>query len=210
MKLKNEKDIYTGCKERKGKWQKELFDQTADYMRAVCMRYASCADEADDILQDGYIKVFGKIDQLEWQGDGSVYGWVKRIMVNTAIDQYRNQISRKTDSIDEQYDLFDETVDSVMTFEDSDMDREKISVQAIYDTQLSGEELVMAVGLLPQPLRLTFNLFAIEGMKHRDIADMLGIPIKTSTTRVLRAKHHLQGIIAMMCAEKLTQLSNTH
>ena len=206
MKLKNEKDIYTGCRSRKGKWQKELFDQTADYMRAVCMRYASCADEADDILQEGYIKVFGKIDSLDWQGEGSLYGWVKRVMVNTAIDHYRSQAAQKTENIDRQHHLIDDDPSGDASFEDTDMNSEKISIQAIYDAQLSSEELVMAVGLLPQPLRLTFNLFAIEGMKHREIADMLGIPIKTSTTRVLRAKQHLQGIIAQMCAEKITSL----
>lgn len=205
MILKEEGKIVAGCKSHKPKWQKTLFDQTVDYMRATCFRYSSSTDETDDILQEGYIKVFDNIGELDWKGDGALFFWVKRIMVNTAIDFYRKQ-KRHIDDSTELENILEET-DEEQGYSDSDFSKEEISMHAILASDLSESELICAVQKLPQPFRTTFNLFAIEGIKHKDIAEIQDISIKTSTTRVLRAKKMLQEIIAEMCANKIVSIA---
>lgn len=205
MILTDEEKIVAGCQKGKDRWQRELFLQTVDFMRAICMRYASCPEDADDMIQEAYIKVFEKIERFQYNGDGSLVGWMRRVFVNTAIDFYRRQAQLKNESLDENDAVTDDNASFAV--EDSDFDKELITVQAIYESQLTETELLVAVRQLPDPLRLTFNLFAIEGMKHKDIAELLGIPLKTSTTRVLRAKQHLQSIIADMSAKKLVSIA---
>jgi len=205
MILKDEGKIVAGCKSQKSKWQKNLFDQTVDYMRSVCFRYANNSGDTDDILQEGYIKVFDNIAQLEWKSEGVLYSWVKRIMVNTAIDFYRKR-NRHIDDSAELDNLIEEPEEE-NGYSDSDFSKEDISVHAIFASDLSESELIGAVQKLPQPFRTTFNLFAIEGLKHKDIAEIQDISIKTSTTRVLRAKKLLQQIIAEVCAKKITSIA---
>lgn len=151
--------------------QKALYKAFAPRMYAVCLRYARDRDEAQDFLQEGFIKAFTHIGSFN--GQGSFEGWLRRIVVRTAIDQLRRQKNiRQQLSIDEP-------------------DAMELPDTAISD-ELSLEYLQRIVQELPAGYRIVFNLFAIEGYSHREIGEQLGITEATSRSQYTRAKAALQ------------------
>ena len=143
-------------------------------MRGVALRYANNADEADDILQEAFIKVF---DQLEtYKEQSKLGGWIHRITVNTALQLYRKQQTRKTHQ--EEYGLEQEYFTSNESLEN-----------------LSMEALLAKIQQLPDGFRIVFNLRAIEGFTHKEIAEMLEISEGTSKSQYARAKKQLQKMI---------------
>lgn len=139
-------------------------------MFVVCLRYAQTTLEAEDILQNGFIKVFTK-NHL-YDGKGSLEGWVKRIMVNTAIESYRQSKNNFTDSIQEQHE---NTVHSYFTSDNT-----------------SYKDLLKIIKELPLGYRTVFNLYAIEGYSHKEIAEMLNISEGNSKSQLSRARQVLQ------------------
>ncbi len=138
------------------------------------MRYAKDRAEAEDMLQEGFLKVFQGISRFK--GEGSFEGWIRRIMVYNAINHYKHR-SRKF-----QEDLDREDVDAV--YQDHIMER------------ISAKEILALVQHLPEGYRLIFNLYAIEGYTHKEISEQLGIAIGTSKSQYARAKQHMQGLLA--------------
>lgn len=166
-----EKDLVEACKKGERKAQEMLYRFFAGRMLGVCRGYTSNEDDAKDILQDGFIKVFDAIGRFDHTG--SLEGWIRRIIVNTAIDRYRknvNLVRVNVDGLAEVNDIVDESV--------SDTIDHHLFLEMIRD--------------LPDGCRLIFNLFVIEGYKHKEIAQMLNISEGTSKSQVYEAKQILQ------------------
>lgn len=162
--------IIKGCLKGDRKSQEQLYNMLSNRMFGLCLQYADNYDDACDILQDGFIKVFRKMEQ--YSGKGSFEGWVRRIMINTALERYRSQLH-----------LYPLTENSV------------ISREPAYDDvfeRLSVKDLIKLVRELPPRYRMVFNMFAIEGYPHKDIAEILGITVGTSKSNLSRARDILQ------------------
>lgn len=166
--------LIDGCKRGEPESQKSLYEKYAGKMMAVCMRYCGNDREtAMDLLQDGFIKVFTYI--RSYDGRGSLEGWIRRIMVNVALDYVRTaNLLKNAESIDAINESAVENIDS------STIDK------------LSAEELMEIIAELPSGFRTVFNLFAIEGYSHKEIAEMLNITESTSRSQLTRAKQLLQ------------------
>ncbi|MCX6187972.1 MAG: sigma-70 family RNA polymerase sigma factor [Bacteroidetes bacterium] len=163
-----------GCIDGDRTCQKALYIQNASKMLAVCMRYSKDRAEAEDMLQEGFLKVFQGISRFK--GEGSFEGWIRRIMVFTAINMYKHR-SRK----------FQE-----------DLDRE--NYDAPFDAEIvdkiSAKEILAFVQQMPEGYRVIFNLYAVEGYTHKQISDELGIAIGTSKSQYSRARHWMQQVLA--------------
>lgn len=162
--------IIEGCKKGKSRYQEELYRMLSAKMYGLCLKYAGDRDDAKDIMQDGFIKVFQKIDQ--YNSKGSFEGWVRRIMINTALEKYRSQITMY--SLDERMPVSDEGIQSTVV------------------DDLSAEDLLRLVQELTPKYRMVFNLYAIEGYNHKEIAEMMGISEGTSKSNLSRARLILQ------------------
>lgn len=166
--------LIDGCKRGETRWQKMLYDTYAGKMMAVCMRYCGNDREtAKDLLQEGFIKVFTYMGSFD--GRGSLEGWIRRIMVNVALDYVRSaDLLREAECIENVKETSAENIDS------STIDR------------LSAGELMEIIGELPCGFRTVFNLFVIEGYSHKEISEMLDITESTSRSQLTRAKQLLQ------------------
>jgi RNA polymerase sigma factor (sigma-70 family) len=165
----NEETLIRECLKGKADAQRRLYDQYAGTMYAVCLRYARTAADAADILQEGFVKVFTKLDQYHFQG--SFEGWVRRIMVNTALRTYQRQ----------RFDLEQSGYEQ--------MPDKPIEPDAV--AKLSAAELRNLIEQLPEGYRLVFNLVAIEGYSHAEVADMLNIQESTSRSQLTKARRWL-------------------
>ena len=159
----------------------ELFYKTFyGKMLAVCMRYSRNREEAQDILHDGMIKVFVKLGSFE--NKGSLEGWVRRIIVNNAIDFVR---TRKDFYLREEQDyLIDDMVDETP----NEKELEKVR-------EMKVEKLIGLIQKLSPAYQMVFNLYAIENMTHKEIADKLNINIGTSKSNLAKAKIRLKELV---------------
>ncbi|MBX7139594.1 MAG: sigma-70 family RNA polymerase sigma factor [Chitinophagales bacterium] len=161
--------------------QEELYRIFSPKMFAICMRYCSNYQEAEDLLQEGFIKVFGNISRF--RNEGSFEGWMKRIFVNTAIEGFRKN----------------HFLNNMMEVEEMKND----IVQEDDFHQLSAADLLRMVQALSPGYRTVFNLYAIEGYNHQEIADMLGISVGTSKSQLARARYILQKMV--LSSQKVQQ-----
>jgi RNA polymerase sigma-70 factor (ECF subfamily) len=151
-------------------------------MYGVCLRYVKNRDDAMDILHDGFIKVFSSLDGFRFTG--SLEGWIRRIMVHTAINYYNRRLSKKSNN-----------------FEEISGYAENNTPDAI--SEMSASELIAHVQQLPDGYRMVFNLFAIEGYQHDEIAEMLNISQNTSKTQLMKARRMLMSKIKNKVYETL-------
>jgi RNA polymerase sigma factor (sigma-70 family) len=163
-------NIIRGCQTGDPRAQRELYILFKDKMFGICLRYAGNYDDAQDVVQDGFVKIFMKIGQFRFEG--SFEGWMRRIMVNTALEKYRVhcQIINISDSAKE--------IDSVNSTE--------------FSSEISARELIKFVQELSPKYRMVFNLYAIEGYSHKEISKMLEITEGTSKSNLSRARIILQ------------------
>jgi RNA polymerase sigma factor (sigma-70 family) len=172
----NDEEIIKSCALGNNKAQKLLYDKYSRRMMGICLRYASNHEEAEDMLQEGWIKVFRNMQSFRFEG--SIEGWIKKIMVNTSLDYLRkNKKLQNQVAIDSTYD----TLNSDISTTDS----------------LSAKELLKTIQRLPAGYRTVFNLFAIEGYSHKEIAAMLEISESTSKSQYSRARAQLQKLIQL-------------
>ncbi|NBU90439.1 MAG: RNA polymerase sigma factor [Flavobacteriia bacterium] len=149
-------------------------------MLVVCYRYINDKDAAQDVLQDGFIKVFDKLGFFDFSG--SFEGWVRRIIVNTAIDSIRK--SKKNPFLsDQDTDFKQEAVD------------EMVEKEVLEFKSLKAEVALEAISKLSPAYRTVFNLFVLEDFSHREIAEMLGINEGTSKSNLAKAKMNLRCIL---------------
>ena len=165
----NEKDLIRGCLRGSAQCQRRLYEQFAGKMYAVCLRYARTPSDAADILQEGFVKVFTKLEQFQHQG--SFEGWIRRIMVNTALRAYQRQ-------------RFDQETTGLERLPESPVDPDALSA-------LSEGELHGLIARLPEGYRLVFNLVAIEGYSHAEAAELLHIQESTSRSQLTKARRWL-------------------
>lgn len=190
------KNIIAGIKKRKRSSQKELFHRYAPLMRAICIRYANSYDEAEDIVQEGFIKVFTKIDQ--YKEKGSFEGWMKRVFINTAINQIK-----KEKNILFHYDLNDSNLGINQSLNNDEEYHNKEANIKEYD--FTEEEIIAIINKLPEGYRFVFNLYAIEELKHKEIAALLNISVSTSKSQLNRARKSIQN-----CLFELAEAKSKH
>jgi RNA polymerase sigma-70 factor (ECF subfamily) len=167
-------DLIEGCRQEDRKMQQELYQRFAPKMYGVCLRYAGNVEEAEDILQEGFIKVFRKMSSF--RGEGSFEGWIRRIFVNTAIEHFRRK-----------------------TYLQPITEKEENTVEADYLTvldNLAEKDIINLVQQLSPGYRTVFNMYVVEGYTHKQIADMLGISEGTSKSQLSRAKTILQDLVS--------------
>ena len=164
-------DLIRGCRENNRKSQEMLYRRYARTMYNLCLIYESDRDNAKDILQEAFIKIFRNIGSYD--RTGSLKGWMKKIVTNTAIDQYRKNY-KETQLI---------PIENIV---DPCSDEESIA------SILNTKDIISQVNRLPRGARMIFQLYAIEGYSHKEIADLLNISEGTSKSQINRAKQLLQ------------------
>lgn len=152
--------------------QKELYDRHAGRLMALCLRYVADRVAAEDVLHDSFLRLFGAIRSFEWRGAGSLRGWMDRVVVNQCIEylRHRHPMQPSEELIDEE--LLEEPTPSLID-------------------RFTAEELLKEVCHLPDGYRTIFNLYYIEGLSHREIADLLGIRERSSSSQLARARNAL-------------------
>ena len=177
--LYSEEEILKGCKNNKRLYQEILYRKFAKKMYGICLSYAGERELAQDILQDSYIKIFKNI--VDFKSDGSLEGWIRRIVTNTAIDHLR-QKSRLQKFITEKEEILLET--------------EEVNGLENLQTQ----DILDQVAKLPDGARVVFNLYAIEGYTHKEIAQRLEITEGTSKSQFNRARKLLMELLNKLSA----------
>ena len=168
-----ESDLIRGCLDGNRRMQEELYRRFSPRMYAVCLRYASSSEEAEDILQEGFIKIFKKLGS--YRGDGSFEGWIRRIFVNTAIEHFRRR----------------RYLQPVTEKEENTIEGKYLSVL----DELGEKDILELVRQLSPGYRTVFNMYVVEGYTHKEIGDMLGISEGTSKSQLSRAKVILQDMV---------------
>jgi RNA polymerase sigma factor (sigma-70 family) len=165
-----DEELVKGCIREHRASQQMLFQQYAGKMMAVCIRYARNRAEAEDLLQDAFIRVFDHIGDFQFKG--SLEGWIRRITVNTALRSYQKQQVRMESAVEE-------------------WEYEGAEDPEVY-SRLEEEDLLRLIARLPDGYKVVFNLFAIEGYNHKEISEMLGIQESTSRSQLVKARKMLQ------------------
>jgi RNA polymerase sigma factor (sigma-70 family) len=178
-------DIIEGCVRHNRKAQQMLYDKYSRFLLGICIRYAEDKAEAEDILQESFLKIFFSIK--DFSGTGSFAGWLRKVAVNTAITHYHKNLKHR-------YHIEIEEYVSVETGNSSFEER-----------FFSSDELYIVLNELPAGYRMVFNLYAVEGYKHKEIAEMLGIDTNTSKSQYSRAKAVLRTKL-----DKLRRLKKTY
>ncbi len=165
-----EKEIIAGCLKKNAACQRMLFDLYARKLMSLCLRYAGSAPDAEDMLQESFVKIFSSIHQYEYKG--SFEGWIRKITVNTCL----RKMERKnifTDGLSVLENTSDENWDDAIS-------------------SLTEKELISLIGKLPEGYRVVFNLYIMEGYSHNEIAEMLKIEPVTSRSQLIKARRILQ------------------
>lgn len=182
--MQNEASLIQACIKQNRAAQKKLYDLYAPKMLGVCYRYAQSKEEAEDMLQEGFIKVFQKLDSFKFQG--VFEGWLRRIFVNTAIN-----IIRKYQKL--QYETDIEEAGTMAS-----------NAAEVLDA-MQNKEVIELIRNMPQGYRTVLNLYAIEGYSHKEIGEMLGINESSSRSQFTRAKAVLAKKINALEAEVLKE-----
>lgn len=167
----SDSELIKGCLEGKKEVQKQLYQKHASTMLGICLRYFQTREEAEDALQEGFIRVFTNL--VSFRNEGSLEGWIKRIMVNTSLNLVRNQMKHQFH----------------MDIEDAEGD---LSEEEEITGNISRDEMLRLLQELPNGYRMVFNLYEIEGYSHKEIAEALSVTVSTSKTQLLKARKLLQ------------------
>jgi RNA polymerase sigma factor (sigma-70 family) len=165
-------NIIQKCKNGERAGQKELYELYKDVLYPICLRYIKQNEEAEDVFIEGFYKIFSKIN--DYKGDGSFEGWMKKIMVNESL-----MFLRKRNRLHLMVELTDQDVSEPPETEDG----------------LEYEQFLSILQLLPDGYRTVFNLYVIEGYKHKEIAEILNISINTSKSQLILAKKRIIELI---------------
>ena len=181
----SDQQIIKLCAKHDRKAQQILYDRYSRLLLGVCLRYATDKAEAEDILQDSFLKIFFNIK--EYSGTGSFIGWLRKIVVNTAITHYHKNLKYR-------YHVDIEDYISVET-----------GTSSFEEDFFTSDELFKVLNELPSGYRMVFNLYAVEGFKHKEIAEMLSIDTNTSKSQYSRAKAVIRDKL-----EKLGKLKSSY
>lgn len=167
--------------------QKCLFDELADKMMLICCRYVKNKEDAEELLLDGFYKFFKKLHAFNYQGDAALYVWLKRIMINECLMFLRKK-----------------NVFNLIT----ECEPEEIMLEEDALNNLSAAEIFDLIVKLPVGYRTVFNLFVVEGMGHKEIADLTGITEGTSKSQLSKARALLQKMLSQKGIEYVKQKAN--
>lgn len=171
-----EKELITRCQHNDSLAQRKLYELHAPVMLGVCRRYMKREEDAEDILVEAFCKVFKNLHQ--YSGNGSFEGWIRRIMVNECLMFLRKKHALKNSfEIQDHFDLRDDQ-----------------NIEA----ELEANDIIYLLNQLPNGYRTVFNLYVLEGYKHREIAEELGISINTSKSQLILAKKRLQSLLVQI------------
>lgn len=170
----SEDDIIAGCRAKKAAAQEKLYAQYAGRMFALCCRYVKNKMEAEDVMVSAFTKIFEKIDQF--RNEGSFEGWMRRVVVNEALTYLRKNKAMYLET-----DL--ELADKEPNYQELEAD-------------IAAEDLLKIIQQLPTGYQMVFNLYAIDGYSHKEIAEQLNISENTSKSQLSRARTHIQKILA--------------
>jgi RNA polymerase sigma factor (sigma-70 family) len=187
----NEELILKGCRDGKRSAQKQLYDRYVSQMLGICLRYSRSREEAEDIVQEGFLKIFQNINTFRKQG--SLEGWIKRIMINHALNHYKK--NRRVP--------FTEDVEEIKESEIFQFNQEEETLEPV-----EPKVLLAMVQSLPEGYRMVFNLYVFEGYSHREIAEALNFSENTSKTQLMKARRHLQKQLTEYSGMKETTLVN--
>ena len=180
----------------------QLYDAFAPSMKLVCMRYLKSEADAEDVFQDGFIKIFSNIHQLN--NASSLVGWMKRIFINTSIDYLKQKNKNLTSSLDDNANIaVSEPIHETDEEYDIEGRQENINYEVIKQVDFSENDLLDALTMIPDIFRIVFQLHVMDKFKHQEIAQMIGINEKTSKTRLLRARRLLKVELQKIAFEKL-------
>jgi RNA polymerase sigma factor (sigma-70 family) len=167
-----EQELIQKCRNKERRAQKLLYERYSPKMFGVCRRYVKNQEDAEDVMIEGFYKVLSKIDKF--RDEGSFEGWIRRIMVNQALMFLRKQHNFK------------------LSVEISNV---TIKTNPVVEQNLAAQDILGLLNLLPTGYRTVFNLYVIEGYKHREIGDILGISINTSKSQLILAKKRLRELV---------------
>lgn len=167
-----EAELIKGCRRGDRVAQKMLYERFAPKMFGVCKRYVRSREDAEDVLIEGFFKVYDNIDKF--RGQGSFEGWIRRIVVNQSL-----MFLRKRHNFQLTVEVSNIEVQTGISIED----------------KLAAEDILNLLNKLPVGYRTVFNLYVVEGYKHREIADIMGISINTSKSQLILAKKRLRTLI---------------
>ncbi|MFZ4057181.1 MAG: RNA polymerase sigma factor [Ferruginibacter sp.] len=173
----SEKELINGCLSDNRKMQELLYNRYSAKMYAVCLRYSNNAEDARDLLQEGFVKVYRNIEK--YRGEGSFEGWIRRIFVNTSIEHFRKKMRIAVHSDTEELQIEDSGFSAV--------------------DALAEKDVIAMIQQLSPGYRQIFNMYIIEGFTHKEIGEILGISEGTSKSQLARAK----GILKKMIEQKL-------
>lgn len=174
-----ETDLIQGCIAGEKRMQEELYNRFSPKMFAVCIRYAGNTDDAQDILQDGFVKIFKNLSRF--RSEGSFEGWIRRIFVNTAIEHLRRKKFLKP--IDEK--------------EENTIPYKEVTVL----DSLGEKDIMNLISQLSPGYRTVFNMYVVEGYTHKEVGDILGISEGTSKSQLARARMILQNMVVKFLDE---------
>jgi len=166
--MMSDHQIIEGCAKHERRAQQMLYDKYSRLLLGICLRYASDKAEAEDVLQESFVKIFFNIK--DYTGTGSFIGWLRKVAVNTAITNYHKNLKYR----------YHVDIDDYVSVE--------TGVTSFEEDFFTSEELFKILNELPTGYRMVFNLYAVEGYKHKEIAELLGIDINTSKSQYSRAK----------------------
>lgn len=178
---REDRSLVKACQAGDEAAMRRLYERHYRTMFAVCLRYCRSREDAQDVLQEAFVSVFRKLE--EWRGDGSLEGWIRRVVVGKAIDFYRSQ--KKIMNLYEDAEIID--ADGSPWLDHG------------LENQSTAEALAAAIRQLPDRSRLVFNLFAVEGYSHKEIAQELGIEEGTSKSQLAHARKLLQKYLQPVC-----------
>ncbi len=176
----SESDLIKGCIAGDRRMQEELYRRFASKMYAVCLRYANNADDAQDLLQEGFIKVYRNLHRF--RAEGSFEGWIRRVFVNTSIEHFRKKSTKMS-----------------MVTDKEESNIEDADITALQ--RLAEKDIINIIQELSPGYRTVFNLYVVEGYSHKEIGDLLGISEGTSKSQLARAKGVLQKKIAQYLSD---------
>jgi RNA polymerase sigma factor (sigma-70 family) len=163
-------EIIRGCQVSDRRAQKLLYEQYKSILFKICLRYNRNREEAEDMLQEGFIRIFKALP--DWQPTGSIEGWMKRIVLNVVLEHHRKPAQKQS-------------YEDLTEWNSPDVAPEQLNL-------IAGEELLKMIQELPLGYRTVFNMYAVEGYNHAEIADMLQISEGTSKSQYARARQQLQ------------------
>lgn len=168
----SEKDLINACRQRDRRAQQALYDRFSPNMFGVCRRYVKSLEDAEDVLVEAFFKVLTNIEQ--YKGEGSFEGWIRRIVVNESLMALRKKVNFS------------------QPLELKDID---VPVTTSVLQELVAKDILNLIELLPIGYRTVFNLYVMEGYKHREIAQIMGISINTSKSQLILAKKRLKSLL---------------